>query len=119
MTYCFKNPSEVDLNRSEQILKSFISLLKENFKQQHTVTFYADKLNITPQYLTLIIKKLTGQTINEFIYEMIYSEARILLTRSDLTIQQIADELHFSDSSAFCKFFRRRSGVSPLKYRKR
>lgn len=111
------NPSKVNLNRSEQILKSFISLLKVHFETEHTVPFYADKLHITPQYLTLIVKKLTGQTINEFIFEMIYSKARILLNRSDLSIQQIAEELHFSDSSSFCKFFKRRSGISPLKYR--
>lgn len=116
-SYASLNPSEVNLNRSEQILQSFISLLKDHFKSEHLVSFYADKLHITPQYLTLIVKKLTGQTITDFVYEMLYSEARILLSQSDRTIQQIADELHFSDSSSFCKFFKRRSGTSPLKYR--
>lgn len=116
--YMQQHLSEVDLNRSEQILQSFISLLKENFKSEHHVRFYAEMLHITPQYLTLIVKQLTGQTINQFIYEMLYNEATILLNRSDLSIQQISDNLHFSDPSAFCKFFKRRSGKSPLKYRK-
>lgn len=102
---------------SAQILKDFISILKTHFKEQHHVSFYAEKLNISPQYLTLIVKKFTGQTIKEFIYDMLYSEARILLNRSDLSIQQISGELHFSDPSAFCKFFKRRSGITPMKYR--
>lgn len=116
--YMRSNPSDIDLNRSQQILNSFISLLKKYFKEEHHVTFYSSRIHITPQHLTLIIKKLTGQTIADFIYEMLYSEARILLIRSDLSIQQIADELHFSDSSAFGKFFKRRSGMSPLTFRK-
>lgn len=116
--YTRRNPSNVDLNRSEQILKSLIALIKEHFKKEHHVPFYAEKLHVTPQYLTFIVKRLTGQTVNEFIYEMLYSEARILLSRTGLSIQQIAEELHFSDASAFCKFFKRRAGVSPLKFRK-
>lgn len=113
-----QNPSEVDLNRSEQLLQSFITLLKTHFKEEHLVDFYAKELNVTNQYLSLIIKRLTGQTVNQFIYEMLYSEACILLNQSEYSVHEISEMLHFSDPSAFCKFFKRRSGVTPLKYRK-
>lgn len=112
-----KNQSDVDLNRSEQILQSFITLLKNNFKKEHHVSFYAYNLGLTPQYLNLIVKQLTGQTINQFVYEMIYNEASILLNQTKLSIQEISEELNFSDASSFCKFFKKRSGISPLKYR--
>lgn len=104
-------------SRSEQILNDFVILLREHFREEHLAIFYADKLHISPQYLTSIIKKLTGKTISQFIYDLLYSEASILLNQTNLSIQQIAEELHFSDASAFSKFFKRRSGLTPLKYR--
>lgn len=88
------------------------------FVIEKNASLYSNRIHITPQHLTLIIKKLTGQTIADFIYEMLYNEAQILLIRSDLSIQQITDALHFSDSSAFSKFFKRRSRMSPLTFRK-
>ena len=102
---------------SEHILSSFIALLRKHFREEHLVGFYADKLCISPQYLTAIVKRLTGITVNQFVYDILYSEASILLNQTDLSIQQIAEKLHFSDASAFCKFFKRRSGISPLKFR--
>lgn len=104
-------------NHTEQLLNSFIILLREHFRTEHLVSFYANELCITTQYLTATVKKLTGKTVNQFIYDILYSEASIMLNQTDLSIQQIAEELHFSDASAFCKFFKRRSGISPLKFR--
>jgi AraC family transcriptional regulator, transcriptional activator of pobA len=106
------------LSRDELIMQSFIELLADHFKTAHQVTFYAGKLHITPHYLTLVVKRLTGQTVADFIFQMLYSEARLLLQQPKLSIQQIADSLHFSDQSAFGKFFKRKSGRSPRQFRK-
>lgn len=105
-------------SRYNEILRKFISLLMMYFKTEHLVPFYADALHMTPQYLTLIVKKQTGKTVNDFIGEMLYSESRNLLAISGLSIQQIAAELNFADQSSFCKFFKKQAGVSPLEYRK-
>ena len=110
--------SEGTQPRYATLVRDFITLLMLNFKSEHTVLFYAGKLNITPQYLTTIIKQQTGRTVYDFIYEMLYSEARNLLSLSELSIQQIAFELHFSDPSAFTKFFRKKAGCAPLTFRK-
>ncbi|MCM1312248.1 MAG: AraC family transcriptional regulator [Bacteroides sp.] len=104
-------------NRNEKIIDSFINLLIKHFREEHKVDFYADKLNISSHHLTLIIKKITGQSVSELIYEMLYSEARTLLHHSNLSIQEIAVTLHFSDQSAFRKFFLRRAGITPKKFR--
>lgn len=109
---------EGNFTRYENLIKSFIELLINNYRNEHKVEFYSSQLNITPHYLTLIVKRITGQTVNEFIYEMLYSEARNLLTHSKLSVQQITSLLHFSDQSSFGKFFKRKSGVSPLDFRK-
>lgn len=100
------------------VLQRFISLLMENYREKHTVGFYAERMHYTPQYLTEIVKRQTGRTVNDFIFEMLYCEARNLLNVSDASIQQIAEELNFSDQAAFSKFFKRRSGMSPLEFRK-
>ncbi|MFA6778628.1 MAG: helix-turn-helix domain-containing protein, partial [Paludibacteraceae bacterium] len=108
---------DVGLSRYEKLTKSFIELLTTNYRQEHSVNFYAKKLNITAHYLTLIVKQITGQSVSEFIFEMLYSDSRMLLVQSKLSIQEIAALLHFSDQSSFGKFFKRRSGHSPFSYR--
>lgn len=110
-----ENPS---LTRHESIIKSFIELLTENYREEHKVDFYASQLNISAHYLTLIVKHITGQSACDFIFEMLYSDARNLLTYSQLSIQEITAVLHFSDQSSFGKFFKRRAGISPIDYRK-
>lgn len=107
-----------NLTRHESIIKSFIELLTEHYRQEHKVDFYASKLNLSTHYLTLIVKRITGQSVCDFIFEMLYSDARNLLTCSQLSIQEITATLHFSDQSSFGKFFKRRAGISPIDYRK-
>lgn len=107
------------MSRCQSITKTFIELLTTNYQQEHSVDFYAEAMHLTPHHLTLTVKKTTGQTVCGFIYEMLYSEARSMLTQSKLSVQEIASSLNFSDQSAFGKFFKRKSGISPLEYRKR
>ena len=96
--------NEGNLTRYESTIKSFIELLAVNYREEHSVGFYASRLNLSAHYLTLIVKRVTGQSVCDFIYEMIYSEARTLLTHSRLSIQEIASVLNFSDQSSFGKF---------------
>lgn len=105
-------------NREEKITTDFIELLTDNYRTEHDVTFYANSLNITPHYLTKIVKRTTGHSVNELIFDMLYNDAKSLLHLSKYSIAQIARILNFSDQSAFGKFFKRKSGVSPFAYRK-
>lgn len=107
-----------NLSRDEIIIQSFIELLADHYKTEHHVHFYANQLHITPHYLTLVVKRLTGQTVADFIFQMLYGEARLLLQQPQLSIQQISEMLHFSDQSSFGKFFKRKSGLSPIQFRK-
>lgn len=104
---------------SEYLMHQFTQLLMAHYKSEHEVIYYSSQLNITPQYLSSIIRNATGQTVGSFIYNMIFDEACNLLKLSQMSVQQIADELHFSDQSAFGKFFKRKSGISPNEYRKK
>ncbi len=104
--------------RQELILKKFLDLLTQYYKSKHLISFYAEKLNITSHYLSLIVKNRTGQTANLFINEILFSEAKVLLHQKDLPILEVAEKLHFSDQSSFGKFFKRKSGFSPSEFQK-
>lgn len=107
-----------NLTRYEQVIHSFIELLAAHYREEHTVDFYAERLHLSAHYLTRLVKQVTGRSVSEFIFEMLYSEARMLLIHSSLSVQQIAAALNFSDQSSFGKFFKRRAGVSPVDFRK-
>lgn len=106
------------LSRKEELFEQFLQLLFEHCREQHVVTFYAEKLFITPQYLSLILKELTGKSANKWIDDALIVEAKMLLKAPQATVQQVADVLHFSDQSTFGKFFKKHMGVSPMEYRK-
>ncbi len=104
-------------SRDELYFETFLDLLFQHYKIEHQVEFYADKIHITAHYLTKIVKRLTGQTVSDFITQLVYREAEQLLKQPKLSIQQIASALNFSDQSAFGKFFKRNAGMSPKEYR--
>ena len=106
------------LSRKEELFEQFLYLLHTHFKEQHAVTFYADRLSISSQYLSLILRDLTGKSANKWIDEMIVAEAKMLLKTPQYSVQQVAEQLSFSDQSTFGKFFKKHIGVSPLEFRR-
>ncbi len=106
------------LSRYESVIKSFIELLAAHYREEHKVDFYAARLNLSAHHLTQILKLVTGQSVSDFIFEMLFSEARNLLMHSKLSVQEIATALNFSDQSSFGKFFKRKAGISPVDFRK-
>lgn len=105
------------LTRAEQITRDFLELIYTHFKQERNVAFYADKMHLTPKYLTTIIRQQTGYTILTWISQVVTISAKQILRTTDKTVQEIAYEFHFSDSSLFCRFFKRYVGMSPNEYR--
>lgn len=106
-----------DMRRSEGIMKEFANLLSIHIRKETTVDFYAEKLCISKQYLSLIVKDKTHVSIGKIISLVRVEEASRLLRNPDLTLQQIAEELSFADQSSFGKFFKKHSGLTPMKYR--
>ena len=106
------------LSRREEIFRRFIALVNEHSKQKRSVNFYADKLCLTPHYLSTIIREASGQTVMQWINQSVILEAKVLLKHSDLLIFQISDELNFPNPSFFSKFFKRTTGMTPAEYQK-
>lgn len=116
--YNKQEPSHhTEMKRADTILKEFAELLAQNVKKETSVGFYAEKLCISRQYLALIVKERMRVTISTVLSSMRVEIAARMLRNPDLTIQQIAESMSFSDQSSFGKFFKKHTGLSPLKYR--
>lgn len=105
------------LTRAEKLTSRFFILLRRYHKTERNIDFYADKLYLTPKYLTTIIKRNTGKTIINWMHEADIAAIKVLLKSSDKTIGQISDELNFSDTSVLCRFFKKHTGMTPKGYR--
>ena len=103
----------------EALFGRFINLITAESPCRHSVIFYADKLCITPKYLSSICKKQTGNTASDLIDEMTVNYIKQMLRSSDKSIKQIATDTGFDNLSFFGKFVRRKLGVSPRDYRTR
>lgn len=105
-------------SRQEYIFNQFIQLVNQYANRERNVSFYADKLCLTPRYLNSLIRQASSRTVMDWINEAVIIEAKVLLKYSDKLIYQIADELNFPNTSFFCKFFKRMTGMTPLAYQK-
>ena len=111
--------NESPRSSADIISKEFLELVKENFRSERQLQFYADKLCITPRYLSRVVKETTNSSAAEWIERYVVLEARALLKSTNMTIQQISDNLNFPSQTFFGKYFKRRMGISPKEYRRR
>lgn len=112
------SPSNGRRQRQEQLADSFFLLLAQYYRKERSVSFYAEKMNRTPKYLSGEIKRITGRSIPEWLNEAVLIEMKLKLKTTDATILQISEDLNFSSPSVFVQFFRTHTGITPLKYRK-
>lgn len=115
--YFHKLPDGVKETRSEVLMRNFLKQVQAFHKQERKVEFYADKLCLSPKYLSQTIKSCSGKTAGEWIDEYVVLEAKALLRSTNMTIQQIGDELNFPSQSFFGKYFKRLTGTSPKAHR--
>ena len=104
-------------NRAEEYFKQFTHLLGEHFREERSVGFYARQLCITPKYLTTLIKRISGQSVSEWIDNYVILEAKTLLKYSTMSIQEIAYYLNFPNQSFVGSYFKRNTGMSPSQYK--
>lgn len=115
--YRYKAPEKTVLAKNELISKKFSQLVMQNYNKERNVTFYAQKLSITPSHLCTTVKQVTGKTCLDIISAMVIMDAKAQLKSTNLSIQSIAYSLNFTNMSFFGKYFKRYVGVGPLEYR--
>lgn len=99
--------------KSNSVLIKFEDLLNENFTTQKNVSFYAQKLNITPNYLNILTKDVYNVQASDIIKSRIILESKRLMTTTSMSIKQIGQELGFDDLGNFSNFFKTRTGITP------
>lgn len=107
----------VKTKSKEDYFMNFMNMLLLNFREHHNVGFYADKLALTPKYLSSVIKEISGISASQWINDYIIVEAKTLLRSSDMNINQISEYLYFSTPSFFSKYFKQHTGLTPTQYR--
>lgn len=115
-----KLPQDTSRNftRQEALARKFFDLLIDSGEVKRSVSYYADRLCVTPKYLTTVIKSVSNHPAQNWINEAAIINAKRYIMTTDLTINQIADRLHFLTASSFVRFFRIHTGYTPLDYRK-
>ena len=101
----------------EILVEKFLHLVQSHYKEQRGLEFYAGKLCVTPKHLSKVIKATSNKTANEWIDDHVALEAKALLKSTNMTVEQISDELNFPSQSFFGKYFKRVTGMSPRDYK--
>lgn len=104
--------------RLQQIFDRFIQLVTEYHDSERGMAFYADKLCLTPKYLSKLVKQASGRSAPDWIDAFVILEAKNMLKYSDIPIKEIVYKLHFPNQSVFYKFFKTHTGLTPSEYRK-
>lgn len=112
-----KGYKETPKSKKIDLLRSFNFLVEQHFKDQHSVSFYADMLFKSPKTLSNNFAKLNQSPI-KIIHERIILEAKRLLTYSDKTAKEIAYEVGFDDASHLSRLFKKHTNQSPLEFKK-
>lgn len=103
--------------RNQKISNQFASLLHAHYQEEKEVSFYADKLMLTPKTLSDILKKETGRSAKQSLDDYIILEAKSLLKQTGMSIKEIVYWLGYEDPSYFTKLFKSKVGLTPLEYR--
>lgn len=103
--------------RTNMIFEQFLKLVAENFMSHKNIGFYADRLYLTPKYLSSLVKTVSGRTASEWIDSFVILEAKNLLKYSDMTVKEIGYKLNFASIPSFFKFFKSNTGMTPTDYR--
>jgi len=106
-------------SRQDSMMQEFLTLLSSDYTKSREVNYYAEKMCITPKYLTIVVRRVSGHSAAYWIAQVVVMNAKMLLMGSQLTIQQIADALNFPNPSFFGQYFKRYTGMTPKMYRRR
>ncbi|QHV93771.1 helix-turn-helix domain-containing protein [Spirosoma endbachense] len=98
-------------------IRQYEELLEHQFITVREVSAYASQMNITPNYLNHICKKILGKTASQLVHERLIVEAQRLLTHTTQSVKEIAFRLGFDDPSYFVRFFKKQTKQTPAEFR--
>ena len=111
------NLNDASTTHDKEVFNQFLQLLSQQNQKRQRVSFYADKMNISPKYLSSICKKVSGKNPMRWITENAMQDCYSLLKDTDLSVKEISNRLGFPNPSFFGQYFREQAGVTPMEYR--
>lgn len=115
--YYFHQATDRAISNDEELMRRFLGEVEASYRHERQLAYYADRLHLTSKYLSSVVKNYSGKTASQWIDDYVILEAKALLKSTNLTIQQISEELSFPSQSFFGKYFKRMTGRSPKEYR--
>jgi len=113
----FQAPAMGD--RKQAIVSKFMQLLNANGPAPRSIAYYADKLGVSANYLSVVVKERSDHTVMEWVDIRTVTQIKLQLFDPDnLTVDQIAERLNFSSSSQMIRVFKKLTGATPIEYRK-
>ena len=106
-------------SRADIVFSRFIRLLEEHYRKERRVSWYAKQLAITPKYLSVVVREVSGQTPAHWIKYYVVNIIAQRLTQTNKTVKEISVELDFPNPSFFGRFVKEHLGCSPLEYREK
>ncbi len=110
---------------NNDVLRKLEDLLTDYFNSEQsqglglpTVSYLAEQLNLTPSYLSDLLRSLTGQNAQQHIHERLIEKAKEILSTTNLSVSEVAYTLGFGHSQSFSKLFKTKTNLSPLEFRK-
>jgi AraC-like DNA-binding protein len=110
--YCYEEQRKLS-SSNNSVVQQFFNLLVSHYKTERNVSFYASLLGIHEKYLSQLLKQKTGHTARSFMIQMVVLEAKALLDYPNLTVGNIADQLHFQNQFHFSRFFKKYTALTP------
>ncbi len=104
-------------SRKEELFTRFIKLVKDNYLDNRTITFYADKLCVSPKYLSSVVHAISGKYATDWINQYVILEAKSMLRMEETSIKDVSNHLNFANQSFFAKFFKKHTGYTPKEYK--
>jgi AraC family transcriptional activator of pobA len=115
----FSQYEQRPVTQRQALLKKFSRLLNNHYIEKRTVDEYAQLLSVSANHLSQAIKIASGKNALAHINERLLSEAKSLISFTELDMVEIAYRLAFSDAANFGKFFKKHTGITPLKFREK
>jgi AraC-like DNA-binding protein len=109
--------NDASTTHDKEVFNEFLQLLSQQNQKRQRVSYYADKMNISPKYLSSICKKVSGKNPMRWITENAMQDCYSLLKDTDLSVKEISNRLGFPNPSFFGQYFREQAGVTPMEYR--
>ncbi len=102
----------------EMVFDNFLSLVNQYGSVEHKLSFYADRLCLSPRHLGTLVRQVSGVTSKVWIDREMITSIKVDLRYTDKSLKEIASGMKFPNMSFFCKFFKRMTGMSPMEYRR-